>query len=297
MARLNISLPDEIHELAERWRGRVNLSAVCAEALRLELAAAEGHRLPPLALQSYERPGPLERALAERFGLSAAIVREPESARSLRDLLGQATAEFLERELVDGATLSVAGGRQMWCVVRHLSPRRLRLRLFALGFGQHDSEVLHAHANTLVTLLWLLYGPRSTAHLVGSRAAHHAWRERTQMSPTHFLVASVGRFEAGCPLSGVLGPEATDELSKAGAAFDIAYQFFNRERRAVLAPSVQASVPSVEDLKDLTARRDARVVIVGGGSDKVEALQLALNHSLCDSIVTDRATAREILDG
>jgi hypothetical protein len=50
MARLNITVPDELYERLERWRDHVNLSRVCQEALareldKLEELPAELHRM------------------------------------------------------------------------------------------------------------------------------------------------------------------------------------------------------------------------------------------------------------
>jgi hypothetical protein len=41
MARLNITIPDELSERVERWRDRLNLSRVCQEAISRELDRLE----------------------------------------------------------------------------------------------------------------------------------------------------------------------------------------------------------------------------------------------------------------
>ena len=38
MARLNITIPDELYAALEMWRGRINISKVCQEAIAKELA-------------------------------------------------------------------------------------------------------------------------------------------------------------------------------------------------------------------------------------------------------------------
>lgn len=38
MARLNITIPDELYAALEMWRGRINISRVCQEAIAKELA-------------------------------------------------------------------------------------------------------------------------------------------------------------------------------------------------------------------------------------------------------------------
>jgi hypothetical protein len=41
MARLNITVPDELYERVERWRDRINLSRICKEAIARELDKLE----------------------------------------------------------------------------------------------------------------------------------------------------------------------------------------------------------------------------------------------------------------
>jgi hypothetical protein len=41
VARLNLTIPDDLYERLERWRERVNVSKVCARALEKELAMLE----------------------------------------------------------------------------------------------------------------------------------------------------------------------------------------------------------------------------------------------------------------
>jgi hypothetical protein len=41
LARLNITVPDELYERVERWRDRINLSKVCQDAIARELDKLE----------------------------------------------------------------------------------------------------------------------------------------------------------------------------------------------------------------------------------------------------------------
>ena len=76
MARLNISLPEDVYALAVKWRRRVNLSEICARALRSELEAAESHRSAQALFSALRSPSPLERTLALRYKLSEVVVPE-----------------------------------------------------------------------------------------------------------------------------------------------------------------------------------------------------------------------------
>lgn len=41
MARLNITIPDDLHERIDRWRERLNISRICQDAIRRELDKLE----------------------------------------------------------------------------------------------------------------------------------------------------------------------------------------------------------------------------------------------------------------
>src|SRR5579883_2910905 len=128
MPRLNIYLPAEVYALADRARESANLSEICARAIRDELEAAQSHRAAPALTTLLRAPTPLEATLARRFQLTDALVVEaPEEESARREALGRTAAQYLDRNLVDGAQLAIAGGRQSWCVARNLAPRRLRL--------------------------------------------------------------------------------------------------------------------------------------------------------------------------
>ena len=81
MARLNITVPDELYERLERWRDHVNLSRVCQEALareldKLEELPAELHRMQ----QALSRLGQ-EKAKVDRAGFRKGVYDGLEWAR------------------------------------------------------------------------------------------------------------------------------------------------------------------------------------------------------------------------
>jgi DNA-binding transcriptional regulator LsrR (DeoR family) len=298
MPRLNISIPDEVYELAQRMRGEVNLSAVCAAALRDELLARANHRRPPALLREMHWPSELEDALQSRFGLRAALVCTSSSdAFATRDELGRVAAGYLERELTDGSAVAISGGRQMWCMVSQLRPRRSSYVLTAMGFGNHDAEVLHAHANTLVTLMWLLYAPHSKAHLVGSPEFAAIWQARTSApSPARrFVLTSCGPFDSSSSFATILGENASASLERAGVSGDVAYTFFDAEgRRVVINTEAPSSLITLERLQELSLMEDTHVVVIAGGKSKARFVRLALENRLCNVLITDSEIAHQL---
>jgi DNA-binding transcriptional regulator LsrR (DeoR family) len=300
MPRLNIYLPAEVYELADRWRESANLSEICARAIRDELEAAQSHRTAPSLGALLRAPTPLEARLTRRFQLAEALVVEaPADDGERREALGRAAAQYLDRNLVDGAALAIAGGRQSWCVARNLSPRRLRVAITALGFNQADPQLLHVHANTLTTLLWLLYSPRSVAHLIGAGAAPAPWPEPLPRRDDvrYFLIASCAPFERQAPFARLLRDDAVDALVAAGAVGDFAYLFFDAAGKIVPGPATapQSVIPAAT-LRALAKREDARVMLVAGGDAKLAAIRHTLRLGLANMVVTDTETAERLLE-
>jgi|ERR1051326_1648502 DNA-binding transcriptional regulator LsrR (DeoR family) len=303
MSRLNISIPDELYERTLHWRTRVNLSEICARALQQELDALEFHRNAAELFSVLRPPTKLENEILRQFPLiEAVILDKTANQEDVRDLLGQAAGDYLNRYLCDGSLLAIGGGRQMWCVVRSLKPRQLDITITGLGFGHNDPNVLHAHSNTLTTLLWLLFSPRATARIVGrddDNDIQTIWTLDLAKAdyPKYFIVGSCGPFNSGCHLAHLLSPEISQYLSSRNACGDFLYNFFDATGNLISKPSVESqSILSAELLREMSSRTDARVVLVAGGSDKLDTIRLTLAAGLCNVLITDTETANNLLN-
>lgn len=299
MGRLNVSIPADLAPLVSKWRRRINLSEICSDALRAELLGIESHRSPRPLVATLRQPTDLEAGLAAQYGLLDVIVDpQPHSGdRHLRQALGRLAAEYLNQRLSDGSVLAIAGGRQSWCVVESMGPRNIEVAIQALGYRQNDPQVLNAHPNTLTTLLWLLFSPRATARLVGSDP-----REVLDIAlpvhaqPKYFVIGSGAPFARDCPLARLLTSKATEALLAAGVRGDVLYNFFDATGHPIDAPvQTEQSVLSRQTLSALSARPDSRIVVVAGGSEKAELIRRAMEAKLCNVLVTDAPTARQLL--
>lgn len=300
MARLNVSIPDDLAPLVSKWRRKINLSEICTQALRYELTAVEAHRSPAALLSKLHRPfNALEGAVKQRYGLAGVrIATDGETdERGVRETLGAAAAEYLSETLSTGAVLAIAGGRQSWCIVQHLSPRPLAIRIVALGYHQNDPNLLNVHANTLTTLLWLLFSPQAEACLVGGDPEQILNAEPpVRQEPKYFVVASCAPFDINGPLARLLGEAAGSTLQRHGATCDFAYNFFDKRGRLVdVSVPGDQSILSAGCLASLSKRPDARVVLVAAGPQKLRAMRLTLEAKLCNMLVTDAATARALI--
>lgn len=300
MPRLNIYIPDEIHRLAAKWRGTLNLSEVCVGALREELEAAELGRKPGPLLRNLQPRTKTEQALLRRYKLHDARVVAVSDDLHMRDELGDAAATFIEQTLGGDCLIGVAGGRQMWAVVRALSPRLSRTTLTALGIGQVDPLVLHAHPNTLVTLLWLLHSPRAKAHLVGASATTKLWdsalERRSGTDIRSIVIGSCSVFDEKSPLASLLGVRQVRALVEGGAKSEFAYTFLDHGGHPVewSAPAPSSRI-SASNMKHLAERKDARVVLVAGGEAKKDSIRLVLKARLCNTLITDSSTAQYLM--
>jgi len=300
MGRLNVSIPDDLAPLVWKWRRKINLSEICAQALRAELMAVESHRSAAALLATLHRPAnELEQRLKQCYGLAGVrIGADAEGTEpGVRDALGAAAAEYLSQTLRAGAVLAIAGGRQSWCIVQHLGPRPLEISIVALGYRQNDPHVLHAHANTLTTLLWLLFSPQAVARLVGDDPEQMLNVSLpVQPQPKYFVVASCASFSSGSPLARLLGDETSRALLANGATCDFAYTFFDTRGRPLDVPVPgDQSILSARCLSLLSKRADARVVLVAAGREKLRAMRFALEARLCNTLITDTATARSLI--
>src|SRR5262249_53129821 len=160
----------------------------------------------------------------------------------------------------DGMNVLIGGGRQVWSTVRALSPRALRVSVSAMGVGHADPHVLHAHPNTLVTMVWLLYAPRSRATLTGSNLEQVLEQPTTDAQSGTVVVASCAPFSTSAPFAMLLGPAAAKSLKRRGAVGDFAYQFFTKTGAEVAldAPS-ESSLVTRRRLRELVSDPDSRV--------------------------------------
>jgi DNA-binding transcriptional regulator LsrR (DeoR family) len=303
VARLNIYLPDDLHELASRWRKTVNLSEICTRALREELSAAESSRSMINLHEAARIRSDKEQRLINRFHLVESIVVDASDGSSTRNELGIAAANFVDQWIRDGSILAITGGRQTWAVVRNLKPRNVRVDIAALGFGQLDPIALHTHPNTLLTLTWLLYAPRATAHLVGSQKIGSllSLTSPVDETPKYFVLASCGPFMEDSPLAGLLGASHTKKLLEAGAVADFAYLFFDRDGQVLPPKFVEMtagqSVLTAESLQSLSRRPDSRVILIAGSREKAPIVNWAVKNKLCNTLVVDSELANQLSSG
>lgn len=301
MPRLNIYIPHELSRELRGYRDRLNVSEICAQALRSELEAITSLRIPMDRPFGEVHPDywSIELQVARKYGLRRVKVGPDHGDTSdSRDSVGRALAGLLDSHAHDGLHMCVGGGSQIWAAVRALKPRNLRMHLSALGYGQVDHEQPHLHANALVTMLSLLYAPRSTVALIPDRslAASIGTPAAGQDEVDRLIVGSCDPFSATSSYARRLGPEITEVLEENAVLGDYLGVFVTADGRTVepYLPSADVSHIGSGDLVAQSKRDRSLVILAAAGPERVGLMRQILKLGLCNALITDSETLNSL---
>jgi DNA-binding transcriptional regulator LsrR (DeoR family) len=299
--RLTIYVPDDLAHALKRHPGKLNVSQVCADALRAQLEARGTlDSLEGLFTALFNDPWTVEADLMRKFGLRRVVA--PPFGKDVPpvDAVAGWASTYLNEGLFEGVHLALGGGNQMWQIARRLEPRSLGLPVWALGFRDVDRELPNVHPNALVTLLAMLYGSRTKARLVGDPEFKKYWVYPSQSPPgkelKRMIVASCSMFDADSPWARLLGEDITTFLEEEHVLGDFLGLFITPDGR-ILEPypgSMTQSHIGAADLERFAKREDTLVMLAAAGGHKVKLIRQVLTMGLCNAVVTDEATARAL---
>ena len=250
----------------------------------------------------------LEEALQSTYGLEDAVVVDcaGDEDQIVRDL-GAAAAFYLEATLKQSDVVGVsAWSASLLAMVNAMRPsqrfKNTRVIQILGGLGSPNAEV---HAAQVTRRLADLIGGKATLlpapGVVGSRSARDVLmtdrfvREALQLFPKVTLaLVGIGATEPSRALASsgnAFSPREIDLLASKGAVGDICLRFFDAAGREVVT-ELNDRVISME-LAQLCAVR--RVVGVAGGRRKIGAIRGALAGKLVKVLITDLASAQELL--
>jgi DNA-binding transcriptional regulator LsrR (DeoR family) len=303
MPRLNIYVTDELDLELRRHPGEINISRVCADAIRAHLAAHASNRsIDWLFTSAFDAPTELDNRLRQRFALRAATAGETWGTEEPHEIVAMRASEFLNRTVSEGLRIAVGGGTQIYSITRRLEPRNLGMHIWALGYGQVDHEMPHVHPNAVTTFLSLLYAPRSKAALVGAQRFRDYWSwtariPQSDQNVKRLIVGSCAMFDAESPYAKVLGKEMTDFLMDEHVMGDFLGVFIKPDGTIIepYAPSMTVSHIPSSDLRAFSKRDDAMVLLAAAGGAKVKLIRQVLELGLCNALITDDKTARALL--
>ncbi|MBK4217089.1 sugar-binding transcriptional regulator [Paracoccus caeni] len=246
----------------------------------------------------------LEYRLGKRYGLDYCEVAPDlgEDELPLR-ALGLAGANFLRREIALGEhrVIGLGHGRTMAAMVQHL-PRfdaggvRFVSVLGGLtrNYAANPHDVMHSLAEKTGAQAYVLPVP-FFANSEGDRRvllAQPGVAEIMNLSTGATLkLVGVGSADASAQLvaSGMIEPQEIAEIVAAGAAGEMMGHFFDASGRIVetMLSARTLSAP-------LDDAEDTRVVVIAGGTHKIDAIRAVLNSGRVNGLITDELTAQAL---
>lgn len=246
----------------------------------------------------------LERKLEQAFGLDEAIVvPEPSSPDKIAVSIGAATGEYISEIIHDDMSIGVGWGQTLMESLATLSRRELsNVQIVSLLGGitkakrYNPSEFAWLFASAYDADCYLMAAPA----LVDSVETKRALIERCGLDDTFrraerldMALLSVGVMmpDSTSMRFGFVSPEDRASLIRAGAIGDICYNFFDAEGNLVDHP-INHRVMSIPMA---AIKRLPRRVLASGGMDKVDALLAGMKLIDCNVLITNEATAAELL--
>jgi DNA-binding transcriptional regulator LsrR (DeoR family) len=286
-----------------------------AESLRISrsavsrlLSRARAEEIVHISIKSPPGIYPqLERALEERFGLLEAVVLDagdhshPESVR--RDL-GVAAADYLLRTVQPGDVVGLAWGKTIKAMVDALPSRKIAGLKVVQMVGGVSERVTEVHAMELARELaarlggefYNLQAPgvvddyRNRETFLADAQVRRVF-DMAEGADLAFVGLGALSRDTMMGKAGILTPALLRELEQAGAVGEVLLRYYDRAG----APVRSSLDRRVIGLPLERLRRVGRVVGIGGGLPKLEAILGALAGRYVHVLITDQATAHGLL--
>jgi DNA-binding transcriptional regulator LsrR (DeoR family) len=246
----------------------------------------------------------LEAQLKKVFGFrDAIVVPEPTDPAFTAKSIGMAAGMYATENLSEDMSIGVGWGATLYESLQTLAPRELEnVQVVSLLGGivqarrYNPSEFAWQFARTMGADCYLLTAPA----VVDSIETKRALIERCGLDDVlrraerlDMALLSVGYMSPGSTVFrfGFLSDEDRTSLIRLGAVGDLLYNFYDREGRLVDHPINERVIAMpIDRLRDVPKR-----VIASGGNEKVDALLGAIKLINCNVLITNEATARELL--
>lgn len=246
----------------------------------------------------------LEAELKQAFGFKeAVVVPEPVRPENITKSIGVATGMYISDALQDDMTVGVGWGATLYESLATLAPRELEnVQVISLlgGIVQarkfNPAEFAWQFARVMGADCYLFQAPA----VVDSPETREALIERCGLKD---IFRRAERLDMALLSVGTMAPSSTAfrfnlisdeeraELLRLGAVGDMLFNFYDRAGNLLDHP-VNRRIMSLplEQLRSVPTR-----VIASGGNDKVECLLGAIRLANCNVLITNEATARELI--
>jgi deoxyribonucleoside regulator len=261
----------------------------------------------------------LAAGLIERYGLrDAEVIASGEATQSKKDL-GAAAARYFERTTGNGACVGISCGLTLYHLVDHLRERRIKdLKLYPLSTEAALSFV-DLIPNTLVGIMAAKYRPHVSAFalptlIVGSeRNARRSVqallkdaeikRIYDEMHNVDIALIGIGTVDIGTPGFCSLAKQfdfSPARLETLGVVGEFNYQPIDGEGRVLRLTELKCVADRIigvsgEHLKTIGEQDGKRVIGIGGGVGKLNAIRSVLKGKLCNVLITDQEAAEALL--
>lgn len=250
----------------------------------------------------------LEEQLSEKYGLRQALVVDVAGdERSIMAGLGTAAAAYLDSTLEMGARIGFSSWSEtLLTMVNSMQPLRQRRAESIVqimgGIGNPNAQI---KATQLTQQLARMTGAEPVflpaPGVVGSQSARDALFEDdyVQEAARHWgqltdVLLGIGSVSPSPLLQGSgnsVSPQEMETLGAAGAVGDVAMRFYNAKGQFVPTELNDRVVGiGVEELRQIP-----RKIGIAGGERKLRAIAGAISGGWVDVLITDVATARELV--
>ena len=246
----------------------------------------------------------LEHALIEQFGLlEAVVVPTPDDPALLRPALGVAAASHMAGIVTDGMTIALAWGRTIEAVMDAL-PARPGRGLSVVGVQGGLANCGSLNTFEVVSDLAHLYDAEQHFFAAPMYANSAQDRERllaqdsirdacSKASSAELILYTAGGIEDSLAVNvGVGDPRVVDELRANGAVGDVLGYFVDAQGQ----PVEHAVNDRCVAIPLSALSHGKRVMLIGGGTDRVAITRAALRGGLANILVTDERSAEAIVD-
>ncbi|MHB8135098.1 MAG: sugar-binding transcriptional regulator [Anaerolineaceae bacterium] len=249
----------------------------------------------------------LERTLEKEFNLKEALVVSTafEGENGVKEALGMAGADFLERRVMSGDTLGISWGSTVLEVGRRLRPvKRKNVTIVQLN-GSMDVGRYSTRAEHTVDLVAEAFGGQMVTFSAPMLVDRHEILKSLLSDSRIASVMSTARkaniaiygvgdvSESSSPYKvGYFDKNILDRAQQDGAVGEICGRFFDSNGRPC-SSQLDDRILAVElnDLKQKTLS-----VAIAGSPNKVEAIYGMLKGQFCNVLITDENTARAIIN-
>lgn len=247
----------------------------------------------------------IESKLKERYGLKdAVVIPAPSNQAELKNLLGIAGSNYLQKNIAPGDRLGTAWGGTVMKVAEHFAPQKMEDVTVVLLHGglSHQSislnpfDVAQKMAHKLECQCYFIFSPV----IVDSEEIYRVILSDGKIKAALEMANSVNKALVGIGdvstnavlvKTNFISPDQMVELKRKGAVGDILGRYFDIEGKPVDCEINKRIIGlGLDRVKEIE-----EVIGVAGGGSKLKAIQGALKGDYLDVLITDEKTAGRLL--